>query len=120
MTELSREALLAKIKAADDLPREAVTVPEWDVTVWVRSMTGTERDRWEADMLQLGEGRALENIRARLVLLTAVDANGVRLFGDDDAEWLGGKGAAALDRLFAAASKLNRLGKRDLEALAGN
>jgi len=37
--------LKADILAADDLPRVAVEVPEWNTTVWVREMTGSERDR---------------------------------------------------------------------------
>lgn len=117
---MDREAIREKIRAADDLPRQEVEVAEWGVTVWVRSMTGAERDRWDADLTTLGESRALENIRARLVVLTTVDANGVRLFGDDDAEWLGAKGAGGLDRIFTAASKLNRLGRTDVEAAAKN
>ena len=49
MNILSKEAILA----ADDLPREKVNVPEWGGEVLVRTMSGTDRDAFEAS-LQIG------------------------------------------------------------------
>lgn len=114
---LTREAILA----ADDLPKVEVAVPEWGGgSVWIRSFTGAERDAWEQAMMGAGAGRTVENIRARLVVLTAVDANGVRLFADEDADALGSKSARALDRLFTAAARLNGLTRQDVKDLAKN
>ena len=45
---------------ADDLPREPVEVPEWGGTVLVQGMSGTDRDRFEAAMLNK-ESRRAEN-----------------------------------------------------------
>ena len=42
----------------------------------------------------------LENIRARLCLLCLIDEEGNRLFDEGDTFPLGGKIAAALDRIF--------------------
>lgn len=112
---LSRDQILD----ADDLQRKEVTVKEWGGSVFVRSMTGSERDAWEQSIIA-GAERNLDNIRARLVVLTAVDAEGRRIFENDDADALGKKSAKALDRLFAAASRLNGLGRADIEELAGN
>jgi hypothetical protein len=47
-------------------------------------------------------------------------AEGKRLFTDADAPVLGEKLAPALDRIFEAASKLNRLSKEDVEELEKN
>ncbi len=114
---LTREQILS----ADDLPKVEVQVKEWgaDATVWVRSMSGEERDRWEASLIDADGGRNMENVRARLVALTAIDAAGNRLFADEDAHALGKKSAAALDRLFAASMKLNALNRQEVAALAG-
>jgi hypothetical protein len=119
MKALSKAAILG----ADDLPRETVEVPEWGGAVVVRSMTAAERDAFEAEILEKQDRPAAErlaNLRARVVARTAVDANGVRLFADEDIEALGQKSARALDRVYAAASKLNGLSERDEEELAKN
>jgi hypothetical protein len=62
----------------------------------------------------------LRNIRAKLVALTVVDEDGNRIFSDEDAEALGKKSAAALDRIFAVAQRLSGLRPEDVEELAGN
>jgi hypothetical protein len=113
----------AAILGQPDLGREFVEVPEWEGGVWIRGLTGTERDAFEASLFaEKGGARSanLANLRARLVVLTAVDANGVRLFADGDAEALGEKSAKALDRLFTIAQRLNGLTDGDVEALAKN
>lgn len=116
---LNREAILA----AEDLPRELVEVPEWGGAVYVRALTGAERDQFEASIVEQ-RGRDvrmnMRNIRAKLVALTVVDEDGQRIFTDDDVAALGGKSAAALDRLFAVAQRLSGLSKEDVEELAKN
>lgn len=117
MAALSRDAILA----AHDLRMEEVAVPEWSGSVWIRSLSGIERDDFEADYLRRkGYGEELQNFRARLVMLCACDESGNRLFTADDLEPLGKKSAAALDRLFAAAQQLNGIGGRDMEELQKN
>ena len=106
---LNRDAILA----ADDLKRESVEIPEWGGTVWVRVMTGAERDDWERQILDsrgLDNKTNLSNARARLAVLCACGENGERLFGDEDLDAVGGKSAAALERIFDLALKLNRIG----------
>ena len=116
---LSREAILR----ATDLKSERVEVPEWGGCVTVRSMTGFERDAFEASLFD-GKGASrkekLANLRARLVAFCVVDAEGKRIFSDSDAEALGRKSAAALDRVFAVAQRLNGLGHTQVEELAKN
>lgn len=120
-TALSRDQILA----VDDLKTVPVDVPEWGGTVYVRMMTGVERDLWEAMTVDengdaLPPQRKLANLRGRLVVTTASDAAGERLFEDTDAELVGKKSAAALDRVFAASSRLNRIFEADIEELLGN
>lgn len=119
MSLLSRDAILQLV----DVKTEDVHVPEWDATVRVKGMTAAERDAFEAGSL-VGKGKNretnLQNLRARLLVRTIVDEKGQRIFADGDAMALGEKSAAALDRLFAVATRLSGIGESDLEELAGN
>jgi len=113
----------AEILAQDDLKTREVFVPEWDAWVKVRTMNASERDRFESSTV-VRKGRSvttnLENIRARLCILCLIDSEtGERLFQDEDTWPLGGKSAAALDRIFTAAQELNGLRDTDIEELAG-
>ena len=107
---LTREQILQ----SDDLPRETVPVPEWGGEVQVRTMTGTDRDAFEASLI--GKEGRLENVRARLVSLTLCDETGSRLFSDGDITALGGKSAKALDRVFAVSQRLNGIGTDQVDA----
>ncbi len=113
----------AEILAQDDLKTEDVQIPEWgDAWVRVRTLNGSERDHWEASIVQQkGKTvtRNVENIRARLCLLCLIDEDGNRLFDDGDMFPLGGKSASALDRIFTVAARLNGLRDSDVEELAG-
>lgn len=116
---LNREQILQ----AQDLKQEVVSVPEWGGDVIVRTLTGAERDQFEADMIQSNgkvAGENLYNLRARLSSLCLVDESGRRLFSDDDVKLLGAKSAHALQRVFEQAMKLNALSEGDVEELAGN
>jgi hypothetical protein len=116
--QLTREQILG----ANDLPSVKVPVPEWGpgAVVYVKSMTGAERDAFES---QVVEGRGpdrtvnVQNIRARLCARCIVNAGGTPLFTDADVEALGAKSAKVLDRIFEQAQKLNGLRKEDVDEL---
>jgi hypothetical protein len=108
---------------ADDLPREQVVVPQWGGEVFVRTLTGTERDEFEQSCLtSRGKNKEmnLKNIRARLCVLCICQEDGTRLFDARDVEALGKKSSSALDLIFSVAQKLNGLSGEDTEELAGN
>lgn len=113
---LSRDA----IKSADDRVVEQVPVPEWGGEVLVRSLSGKERDHFESSIVQQRGNRQvvnMKNARARLVVLSVVDANGDRMFGDADIAWLTEKSAAALQRVFNVAQRLSGITDEDLEEM---
>ena len=120
MAILTREMILQ----ADDLRRELVSIPEWGGEVYVRSLTGAERDQFEAGMMKIVVGGTpvvkLELARARLASLTMCDESGQRLFTEADVVALSGKCAAPLERVFEAAGQLSGLSKADVEELAKN
>ena len=115
-------ALLTKeqILSADDLTRGTVDVPEWGGEVLIQTVTGTDRDRFEQDVMGLGQGKRVENFRARLVAKCIVDDAGNRIFSDLDVVALGKKSASALQRVFDACAKLNKFGEAEVKELAGN
>ena len=107
-----------QILQSDDLPRERVSVPEWGGEVLVRTMTGADRDAFEASLVSRDGGKEgrLDNVRARLVALALCDEAGQRIFADADIAALGAKSARALDRVFGVAQRLNGIGADQVEA----
>jgi hypothetical protein len=126
---LKRGAIRSRIVEAKDLREELVEVPEWGLTgdeaIRVRGLTGAGRDEFEESCLKRGKpGQASEftahNLRAKLVSRCVVDEDGLRVLSDEDVEWLGGKSAAALSRIYDVAAKLSRIGPDDVEDLLKN
>jgi len=118
--DLTRDSILS----ADDLPMEKINVPEWGGSVYIRTMTGTERDSYEAQMYldkksSNGVDLSLVNLRAKLVARTACNKDRKRLFEDSDIAALGEKSCAALDRCYEKAEKLNKFSQEDIDNLAG-
>lgn len=114
MAILSKDQILAandKRLVEVDLSGEG----EWGGSVMIRVMSGTERDRFESDFV--GGSKTVENVRAKLVAKCVCDANGVRLFSEEEIPVLGEKSAAVLDKLFAACMKHNRFTKEDVSEL---
>lgn len=117
-----------QILAAQDTTKEAVSIPEWGIKdgLFIKSLSAKERDQWEASMVSIDMERRkvrkvnMANMRARLVTLTLVDAEGKRVLGDDDAEALGEKSAAVIARLFDTAQRVNALSVDEVKALEKN
>ncbi len=116
--------ILARSK--DRLRREDVTdlVPEWKddlggARIFVRAMTGMERDAWEAERSPLAydeDGKLQQsvnsrNIRARGVSRVLVDEAGERLFPDPD-ELGQAEDGDVLNRLYEAFLRVSGLVKK--------
>ena len=116
----TRDSLLA---LKNTIAIEAVTVPNLHTPVYVRGLTGKERDGFEAAcFVQRGKTRVLntDNIRSKLLVRAICDQDGVRLFGDGEVDLLGDMPASVLDELFTVAQRLSGLSSNDVEELAGN
>ena len=119
MTVLDRAAILA----AQDMTIETLSVPEWGGDVCIRVIRAKERDAFESGVTeQRGRSTSVNysNIRARLCALAMCNESGERIFTDVDVNELGNKSGAALDRVFDAAMRLNRMRKEEIEELAKN
>lgn len=108
-----------QILGSTDVHVETADVPEWGGQVCIRTMTGIERDDFE-DRIARSDKASGENWRAKLLVKCICDDKGVRLFSDDESTKLGGKNAPVLARLFKVASRLNKLGREDIEAYEKN
>lgn len=108
-----------QIFAASDLTSEVVNVPEWGGEVFVRALTGDERDKFEYAMTE-DRKKGKVNIRAALAARAICDASGARLFTDADIPALGGKSSAGLDRIFTVAARLSGITSSDVEELEKN
>jgi len=111
-----------QILGADDLATEDVSVPEWGGEVRIKTLTGKQRDKFESSMVRINKAgkpeQNIENVRARLIQLCAINDEGLPLFTEKDIERLGAKSASNLDIVFAACQRLNGFTKEDIEDLA--
>jgi len=116
---LTRQTILE----ANDIQTEEVNVPEWGGSVLVKAMTGTERDAFEASIID-SSGKSpkmkFENARAKLLVKTIVDEDLKNVFSVADIQSLGAKSAAALERVYNVASRLSKISPEDIEDLTKN
>lgn len=111
---LDRSAILA----AADRKTAPLEVPEWGGTVYLRTLTGLERDALEAEITKNG-GKVGKNFRARFCALVLADESGKRLFEDKDADALAEKSGAVLGRICEAAFKHNGIGPEEVQGALG-
>jgi hypothetical protein len=106
---LDRKSILA----ADDVRKEKVAVPEWKGDVFLRVLTGTDRDRFEESYAD----QKMKAFRISFLLLALCDEDGERLFSDDESDILGKKSSVVINRLFEAGWKLNAFTQEAVDAL---
>ena len=120
MAMTKEQIFAAAPKNLASLPKEEVEA--WGGTVWVRAMSGIERDRFEVETGSIREcgDNPLLGIRARIVAWCACDESGKRLFEAADVKTLETVDAGTLDRLFAVASRLSGFSPADVKELEKN
>lgn len=100
--------------------------PEKGWYICLTVMSGAERDSYDSGHWEESkDGKvkyAYRNARARLAARTLCDEKGIRLFKDDEAEFLGTMrgGAPFLDWVYDEAKKLNKLTREDEAAIEKN
>ena len=109
-----------QILNAEDKQTEIVHVPEWGGDVKIAMMSGFSRDEFEGSLVGANGGSNMSNVRAKLVAACVVDEDNKIMFTAKDIAKLGQKSGAALDRIFSAAKKLNKIDNDDVEELAKN
>jgi hypothetical protein len=117
---LSRNALLQK----EELEKVKVDLGKGEF-VFVRQMTGRERDLFERSLYVFDKENKittrLADFRAKLAVVTVCDEDGKAVFFPDDYELLSkNMSAAKLEKIVNAAQKLNAITEEDKEGLIKN
>lgn len=102
----------------EDIPEEKVVVPQWgDVEILVRGMTGKDRANFlkRSSNTQTGEVD-FEKFYPELIIATAHDLNGEKIFEGADRDAINAKSGAALESIARVAQRLSGLGAEDLES----
>jgi hypothetical protein len=107
---LSKTAILA---AKDVRLSDAIPVPEWKGDVFVKTLSGLERDAFEESYAE----QKMKSFRVRFLVLTLCDDSGERLFSDDDTDALGKKSSVVINRLFEKAWAHNAFTQEAVEGL---
>ena len=115
---LTREQILQAARSAK-IERDALVVPELGGTIWVRGMSGTERDEFE-EGLRVRKGKRagqtdLRNFRARLAVRVIVTEDGQRILQDTDASIFGQMPAGVLDRIISRCSELSGMAEEEVD-----
>ena len=103
-------SLKEKIKAADDIKKKLVSVPEWEVEIEVRTMTGTQR-AMALDVSMDDKGNVIHQVFHReLIKACCYDPEtGEKVFDDGDNEWMMDKNSASIQTLVQAAMGVSGL-----------
>lgn len=110
-------SLREDILAIRDVRTQKLTVPEWNKEVWLRTISGAERDRIDASVRDKSNPASLVNFRARFAVMVLSDEQGNRIFTDADAIEIGKKSQSALDRILTAGLQLNGMAENDVDDL---
>jgi len=105
---------LDAIRAIKDVTIKAVEIPEWSITLHVRSLPSFRRDQFDRATNVADPG---ENFRARLVAYCLCDPEGLCLFDEPEpaAYELGQRCASAVGALWRAAAAVNGLSREAIE-----
>lgn len=109
---LNKSAILA----AGDYKLDKVAVPEWGGDVFIKTISGLDRDRFEDGYSE----QKMKNFRSRFLVLTLCDEKGERLFTDAEVEELGKKSSLVINRLFDKAWALNAFTSEAVEELGND
>lgn len=118
MNFLNKEAILS----ANDAEYEEIEVPQWGGIVRMRTLTGTERDRFESYFIEEKDGakKTEKNLRAKLLQMVIIGEDGKQLFTEKEIHLLGQKSGKILGNLFYKAQRMNGMTKEDMQELMGN
>lgn len=103
---------LEDVLTADDCTVNSVNCPEWGGSVFLKTLSGSARDRIDATFMgHDNDPDKLDGMRATVVALSWCDENGSgEHVTRDDIETLSEKSGAALDRCYDVCVKLSGLG----------
>ena len=117
---LTRDQILQAARTAK-IERDKLHVPELGGDIYVRGMSGKERDEFE-EGLRIPKGKRagqsdLRNFRAKLAVKVIVTEDGQRILSDEDASIFGQLPAGVLDRIISRCAELSGMADEEAEDL---
>jgi hypothetical protein len=116
MAEETKELSARDILDAQDIRIERVEVPEWGGHVYVRTIAGTDRERYIEsirEVIRKGKKQEVNIILAesgaKLLQRTLCNQRGEQIFSENDITALGQKSSRALQRCLDVAAAINGL-----------
>jgi len=117
----------AQIIEADDIEMRRVPVPEWGGAIYMKSMTGQDRDNYiglvQARMVGSGDDRKISDysgLSSHLLQKCMAKKDGSPLFSPAQVRDLQKKNSGVLNRLQTIAQEMNGLTDEEVEKYAGN
>lgn len=111
-------ALKQAIAEVNDETSEDVFVPEWDVTLQVRSLTGQARANIVQNLAERGESASFMALYPELIIQTVYDPDtGALVFEDTEADraLILSKNATALERVAKVSLRMSGLAQESEE-----
>lgn len=110
---------VGKIRDCQDISYSELEVPEWGGKVFLKTLTGMERDKIEQMSVKFGQSK-IEGFSAEIALMAICGADKKPLFVPGDLVWLREKSGLALNRVFNEISKINKLFGESVREAAKN
>lgn len=116
-TKINKANFFAKMGV---LHREPVSLSGFG-EVFIKALTAKENEEFEQIIVNSdGKMKTDISVKAVMVIKSAEDADGNKLFTMDDLEQLSEMPAAPINKMFAVASRLNNVTDADIEELTKN
>ena len=116
MEDLTRDAIFK----VNDLKVEKLEIKEWGGSIFIRVLSGEERDKFEEEAYHAKGGINYKDFRARFAVQVACDKERKRLFTDGDVKALSRKSSVPLDKIMSAGMRLNGMTQQDVEDIVKN
>ena len=114
--------LSEKIRAVDDASAEEYEIPEWNVTVEIRSITARARARFVASIANpdgttnVTDPDRIEGMWWHVISQTCYDPeSGELVFEESDKEWLFDRNATVVNDLASRAMEISGLGDKAVD-----
>ena len=108
-----------KIRSAQDIDRELVDVPEWDVTIEVRSMTVRQRASFISASQDTSEnsGDRVETVYGQILVTCCLEPEtGEPVFDEEDLSWLmTEKSGSVIDKLVSRCLEVSGLKEKAVD-----
>lgn len=117
----SKELCADDILSATDSKILPIDLSEWGGHAYIRVVSGRERDRFEASLLDRKGRKDLSDLRAKWAFLILCKKDGTPLFTKTaDVSKLANKSCVPLDRILGLGMELNAMSQDDIDELMEN